>query len=264
MNRMGRILVSTLALSWALAGSALAEPNPWPQAIIDRPLTLPEGAWSVGLDLSADKKWNEIALGLTGLWGMSYGITNDLTAGLSYNGRVKPSGSNFRGSLALNVGYTYYAEGPLILTANTNFGYDFLTEAASPFGIGSLLWYNIFPWMALISYGDQFVFDLAEPPPGTNRQITFQFPVAVGFQVVAPLFLQIETNVVSASIRGPAGTAWFGADAVPLAPSVWFSPTHWLDVFAGINFQAKPGENQNVGDTINWDFGVLYYGDVHE
>ncbi len=112
----------------------------------------------MGLDLSADKRWDEIALGLTRLWGMSYGITNELSAGLSYDGRVKPSGSNFRGTLALNVGYTYYADGPLILTGNTNFGYDFLSEAAA----------------------------------------------------------------------------------------------------------AKPGENQNVGDTIDWNFGLLYYGDVHE
>ena len=264
MIRIDKTVISTLALSCTLAGSALAEPAAWPQAIIDRPLTLPEGAWSAGFDLSADKKFDEIALGIVGLWGVSYGITNELSAGLSYNGKVKPSGSNFRGALALNVGYTYYADGPLALTGNANFGYDFLAEATAPFGIGTLVWYNVLPWMALISYGDQFVFELAEPLPGTNRAITFQLPIAVGFQIIDPLFFQVETNVVSVSIRGPADTTWFGADSIPVAPSVWFSPFNYLDAFAGINFEAKPGENQNIGDTINWNFGFLYYGDVHE
>ncbi len=261
---MGKTLLSTAALSCTLAGNAWAQPAGWPQAFIDRPLTLPEGAWSAGLDLSADKKWTEIALGIIGLWGVSYGLTNDLSAGLSYNGKVKPSGSNFKGSLALKAGFTYYAKGPLVLTANTTFGYDFFEEAAAPFGIGTLVWLNVLPWMALVSYGDQFVFQLAEPVPGTNRQITFQLPVAVGFQIIPPVFLQIETNVVSASIRGPKGTAWFGADSVPLAPLVWFSPTHWIDLFAGIEFQATPGGNQNISDTINWNFGFIYYGNVHK
>lgn len=264
MVRIRNTVISTLALSCTLAASAVAEPNAWPQAIIDRPLTLPEGAWSGGVDLSADKEFDEIAIGMIGLWGLSYGITNDLSAGLSYNGIVKPSEANFRGSLALNVGYTYYAEGPLILTANTNFGYDFFAEAAAPFGIGSLAWYNVLPWLALISYGDQFVFELAEPLPGENREITFQFPIAAGFQIIKPLFFQVETNVVSVSVRGPGETAWFGADSVPVAPSIWFSPFNYLDFFAGINFEAAPGENQNIGDTINWNFGFLYFGNVSE
>ena len=241
--------LSTLIIGVSVAGVAgAAEKAAWPQPIIDRPLTLPEGSVSVGTGFSSDTEFAAPELSIGGLWGASYGITNDLSVGVSYDMGLKGDNAG-KGSFGLGGGYTYYAEGALILTANAGFSYDTVANEAGDLSIGSWVWFNAMPWLAIISPG------LTDP-----NAVAVALPVGVGFQASPELFVQVDTTLATFSLEENGVNTFIGADVTPLDLTVYFSPTNQWDISAGAGVVAMEGVD--IGDTASIGAGVTYYGNV--
>lgn len=112
-------------------GATLDTGDPaWPQAIIDRPLTLPSGVWAVGTDLDSSKSFDTIGDALV----LGYGITDELEVGLSYGFSLRDFEA--KGDVALDAGYALYREGKFELIGRGALGYSIAGEDLLPIGLG--------------------------------------------------------------------------------------------------------------------------------
>lgn len=251
--------LSTFIIGASAAGAATAaEKAAWPQPIIDRPLTLPEGALSVGTGVggSTSSDFKDATLSVGGLWGASYGVTNELSLGVSYEMNLQGTDAG-AGTFALGGGYTYYAEGALILTGTANVSYDTVANEAGALSLGTLLWFNAMPWLAIISPADQLSIGLTDPNP-----VGVAVPIGVGFQAIPSLFIQVDTTIAEFTLTQEGSSSFIGADATPLGLTAYFSPNNEWDISVGGGIDATPAEGLAVADTATLGAGVIYYGNV--
>ena len=251
--------LSTLVVGVSIAGvSGAAEKAAWPQSIIDRPLTLPEGSVSIGTGFgaNADKDFSDASLSVGGLWGASYGVTNELSLGVAYDMLLQGDEAG-KGTITLGGGYTYYAEGALILTGTANFGYDADASEMGNLALGSYVWFNAMPWMAIISPGDQITVGLAEP-----NDIGVSLPIGLGFQAAPALFIEIDTTIAEFQLNNDGTNTFFGADSTPLDLTFYISPTNEWDITVGGGVNANVGDG-TLADTATLSAGVTYYGNVN-
>jgi hypothetical protein len=224
----------------------------WPLEIINRSLTLPKGAWSAGLGLSANNDFSAIGAEATGLWGLSYGVSDKLSIGVAYGLNVEPSSSG-KGPLGFNVGYTYYAEGNLSLTGTASAGYDLDGEAMAPVSLGTYAWYNVTPVITLITPGGQLNVGVEDP-----NEIGFTMPVSVGYQATPHIFTSFDTNILPNLGISEGETMMFGADTIPVGVSGFYSPSNKMDFGISISTDAK----NSPGDSLGFGFLFIYYGGV--
>lgn len=224
----------------------------WPLEMINRSLTLPKGMWSAGVGLSANNDFSAVGAEATGLWGVSYGISDKLTVGVGYGLNVEPS-SDGKGPVALNVGYTYYSEGNLSLTATGSAGYDMDGEALAPLSVGTYAWYNVTPKITLITPGGQLSAGLEDP-----NEIGFSMPVSVGYQFTKNIFGSFDTNLLPNLSLKDGETMILGADSVPVGASAFYSPTNQFDIGLTVSTDAK----NEPGDSLGFGFVFVYYGGV--
>ncbi len=253
------VITAALIVGVSATGAATAaEKAAWPQPVIDRPLTLPEGSVSIGTGVgaNADKDFSGATLAVGGLWGASYGITNDLSLGVSYEMNLQGSDAG-AGEFALGGGYTYYAEGALILTGTANVSYDTVANEAGALSLGTLLWFNAMPWMAIISPADQISIGLTDPNP-----VSVALPIGVGFQAIPSLFVQVDTTIAEFLLTQGGSSAFIGSDATPLGLTAYFSPNNQWDISVGAEIDATPADGLAVADTATLGAGVIYYGNV--
>lgn|GEM_PF-1383986 len=258
-------LVATAAPAHAAAGTdgtgtettrvekAAEEPaSSWPIEIINRPLTLPKGAWSAGLGVSANNDFSVIGVDGTGLWGLSYGVTDALSLGVAYSLSAKPS-SDGKGPLGINAAYTYFAGDKLTLTGTASTGYDFATEGMSGLSLGTYVWYNITPIITLISPGGQLSVGLEDP-----NELSFTLPVSVGYQFDKHVFATFDTNLLPNVGVKDSDTMVIGADTLPVGVTGYYSPSNQLDIGVSVSTDAK----NSPGDNLAFGLLLLYYGGV--
>lgn len=224
----------------------------WPVEIINRPLTLPKGAWSAGLGVSANNDFSAVGVDATGLWGLSYGISDALSVGIGYGLSVEPS-SDGKGPMAFNVGYTYFSGDKLSLTATGSTGYDFASESMSGLSLGTYVWYNITPVITLISPGGQLSVGLEDP-----NEISFSMPVSIGYQATKNVFATFDTNLLPNVGVKDSDTMVIGADTLPVGVTGYYSPSNQIDIGLSVSTDAK----NSPGDNLAFGLLLLYYGGV--
>jgi len=244
------------AASLALSEEKQSE---WPQEIIDRPCTLPVRAWSAGIDAQADLKFNNVSLGVGGFWGLSYGFTNDFSAGLSYLAIVSSNDGSTAGTgpLLVNTAYALYLDGPLEISAVASAGYAFDQEQVAPFVFGIMTPWNVTPWMAIGLNGNQFSFGLASP-----WDITFAFPLQIAFQPWPFLWARININAFNLNIRNAANKPFITAEDFAAGPGVVVSPSNFWDFQAGASMNPVPAGIHSIRASLQWTFSITYYGNV--
>ena len=222
----------------------------WPIEIIDRPLTLPQGAFSVGLGLNALASFDVFTAETGGLWGLSYGVTDEFSIGLGYDVRLDPDASA-EGTIDVNLGYTFLTA-PLTLTATGSLGYNVDAEQFST-EVGIQAWYNVTPKIALISAGNQlnFAFD--------PTVVSIDLPIAVGFQAMPNVFLQLDTTIGNLDIKDSANVIIFD-DFIPVALTGYYSLSNALDIGATVGFSDLKND---AGDNFIASLMVTYYGGVN-
>ncbi len=252
-GRIGRwALALAGVLTLALPATAQeAGADRWPHAMRDRPLTLPQGMYSVGLsaDIGALGGDPTVGLGVGGLWGASYGITDDFSLGVSYGFSVEPS-SDGKGPLAIAAGYTTYAEGPLILTPTAGYTQDLVTEAGAV-NLGLAYWFNFAGVLTLYDAGQQIAV------AAEDGSATITIPLALGFQAGDPLFLGLSTTLMELLLADEGQYAFFGADGVPLGLTAIWSPIDALDIGVSLDF----GDLADfAGENLGLGVSLIYYG----
>jgi hypothetical protein len=213
----------------------------WPTEIIDRPLTLPEGWLSAGASFAASSDLSTVGSAATGLWGVSYGVTGDLSVGLGYALALREF--ERRGPLDLNAGYTFLVAGPLTLTATGSYSHDFMT-GGDQLATGAMMWLMLGDRLALISPGGQIGYAIED------SALTASAPIALGFQASSRVFAQLGVELAEIGVAN-SETTLFGADQTALELAVFATPVPSIDIGASVGADPK----NDLGDTAT--FGVV-------
>jgi len=232
------IVASTIVsfgLTSAIVGPGVAhaqEGAAYPIEIINRPFTLPSGAWQAGLDLFADKSFDAIGTSV----GFDYGLLNELQVGLSYSFLLKDFEA--KGDLALAASYLYLGGDKLSGLAVAGLGYSFLNEGLLPLEVGSLVWYTINPKMAVYAV-PLLTISLADEDLGDGgaavKPIFLALPVNYALQVTSTIYVEVGTELAQINISD-SNTLIFGADYIPLSLIGFLSLDNKLDFGAAISW----------------------------
>ena len=142
------VCLPVLGAALAVAPAALSEEqqDPWPRAIIDQPSTLPVRAWSAAVGAQSNNDFTNVSLTFGGLWGLSYGFTNDFTAGISYDALVASTGDPIgTGPLLANAVYSVYHDDTLEVIVMGSAGYSFDQKDVAPLTLGVGTPWNVLP-----------------------------------------------------------------------------------------------------------------------
>ncbi len=227
-------------------------PAAWPVDMINRPVTLPKGAWSAGLGLSANNDFSAVGADATGLWGLSYGISNELSVGVSYGLGVEPS-TDGKGPLGFNLGYGYYSNDAASFTATVSAGYDFDSESLSALSLGTYVWWNVTPVITLITPGGQIGVGLEDP-----NEISLTMPVSIGYQATKNIFTSFDTNLLPNIAVKDGDNMVLGSDTLPVGVSAYYSPNNTMDFGVTVSTDAR----NEPGDNLSFGFVFLFYGGV--
>jgi hypothetical protein len=243
----------------ASTASGEEDQAPWPQAIIDRPCTLPVRSWSAAIDAQSDFKFHNVSLGVGGFWGLSYGFTNDFTAGVSYLAIVAANDGSKPGTgpLLANAALVLYVQGPLEITAMGSAGYGFDQRQVAPLVLGVATPWNVLPWMSIGLNGNQFSFGLASP-----WDVTFSFPLQVAFQPWPFLWARININAFNLNIRNSENKSFVTVQDFAAGPGLVYSPTNQWDLQAGTTMNPVPAGRETFATALEWTLSVTYYGNV--
>jgi len=261
--------IAAFVAALGLGAPALAEEEPadWPLEVALQPNTLPARAWSVSLSAQANLKFNTVSLVAGGMWGMSYGFTNDFTAGVSYQAPVRnaattdnPTPSSLgEGPLLGQLAYAYLNQGDWGLVATLSAGYQFDLQQAAPLTLGSMVTWSPLPWLTLMTAGNQFSFGLASP-----NQVAFTFPFGVSAQLTERWFFALASNLITVPLNDPQnqGVTIIGDGNIPASPSVIYSFSNQWEISAGATLVPTAPGQRSVGSRLQWTLGVNYYGNV--
>jgi hypothetical protein len=241
---------------------AAAPTTRYPRAVIDRPLTLPQGIAALGVDFAADHDFGII--GATAV--AAYGLSNDFEALLAYGLTLEPGEA--KGPLALDLGYKLLRGalgGKFEMIARARGTYNFLSEVADV-KIGLHAQYNATPKLAFISGvpgTEHLKITLATPEvlPGVEapKPIDFTMPFGIGFQATPEFYLQLDTALFTVDSSDSASTVIFD-DVTPLSLTAVYNVMPALDVQALIGFtNLTPPEGVEAADTLNFLLGFRYY-----
>ncbi len=221
-------IVSTLLLAPALVSAEDdAGGDAYPVESIDRPFTLPQGAWQAGIDVFADESFDGIGMSVGG----DYGVIDPLQVGLFYSFALKDFDAE--GDLGAAASYLYYEGDKLAGMAFAEVGYSFAEEGLAPLGIGSLIWYTISDTMAVYTCPALTV-ALEEVAPDVTP-IFLSLPVTFALQATTNIYAELSTELASIEISD-SETLLFGADYVPASVTAIFSPDNKLDIGAGLSW----------------------------
>jgi hypothetical protein len=219
----------------------------WPQEIIMRVLTLPEGVWAAGVDPAADKSFDAVATGLM----FAYGVTPELEVGVGYGLLVEPFEA--KGSVEVGAGYAFYRQGKFEFVGRGSVGYDLLAEGMAPLGLGVQGQYTHNDKLAVVMPAGQLSVALASDAMDATP-VTLDLPIGIGVQPTSAIYAQVDTVLASVGVSD-ADTAVFGADIIPLNVGAFYSPSNMIDVGAGVSTDLKA-----AGDTLAFFAALRYYG----
>lgn len=203
----------------------------WPQEIIMRVLTLPQGIWAAGIDPGADKSFDAVATGLV----FAYGITNELEIGAGYGLRVEPFEA--KGVARVGAGYAFYRQGTFEFVGRGSVGYDLLAEGMAPLGLGVQGQYTHNEKLAVVMPAGQVSVAL-EGDAMDATPVTLGLPIGIGVQPTSAIYAQVDTVLASFGISD-ADSVFFGADVIPVNVGAYYSPSNMLDVGAGVSTDLK-------------------------
>jgi hypothetical protein len=225
----------------------------WPKAAIDRPLTAAKGmieltpmltfghASVAGAD-SVNSEGATVAL--------RYGLSDKLELDAAYSGIVFNPDSNFKGALAVGVGFNAIhgaAGGKLDVAPKAAFVYDLAGETAQILA-GADVHYKLsdklfigtptnVPGLAVTVKGADVMGTSVNP-------ITFAIPFAVGFQAMPELQLQASTIVANINIKDSATS--YISDVTPVTIDAIYALSNKMDVRVDLSFP----DLQHAGDAL--------------
>lgn len=258
------MLVAALAISstgFAEVGAPSEEK--WPQAINNRPYTLPAKTLSLGAGFNADTNFNTIYLGIGGTNGIGFGITDELTVAGAYTMLLKPSGQAGKGPLQGTVTYSLANSEQFQFAPRANFTWSFndgnRIEDIGVFnkatlGLGAAFRVNVAKYLAVFSSGQQFIIGFDDPTP-----VVFQFPIGLAIQPMDLLYFSVEAYLLKWNIRSPTDADINESrNATPIVFNLVVSPSNQLDIALG---GTLPGAAvaSGVFDTVLYGVNVSYY-----
>jgi hypothetical protein len=211
----------------AAGGLARAEVDQ-PQAVIDRPRTLPAGEGEALASLvytrpSADPAIaDRLALEL----GAGYGVTRAVDVAVMYPLALRPSLSGDT-SASADVGVTFL-RGRVSAAARVRGGWVHGAAPVAPFELGVEAQWRVSAHVALFTDARQLSIGVS----GERKPITLALPVGVAVQAAPSVYVQLATRACSLGLRNH-DTKLFGRDGEPVSLRVFVSPTNALDLFAG-------------------------------
>lgn len=217
--------------------SADEDDEVWPLAIIDRPLTLPAGWGSAGLFVEADRELSEIAGGATGMWGVSYGVTDELSLGVGYALTLREIDG--RGPLDVNAGYLVFEEGPLSLIAAGRYSHDFF-EGGDEIAAGLLAYMVIAERFGLASYGEQVVYGI------DDESVSLALPLTAAAQITERVYAEMSITAFELGVAN-ADHLIFGRDQSEIELALCVAPTRWLDLGAYVFADFELGLDESLG-----------------
>ena len=246
----------------------------WPLEIIDRPLTMPGGAFQAGLEvngLPVEEVTDVPGVGqevdyhvfdrwlLTALAG--YGINDDLEIIASYTFALKEFEA--QGAARLGAGYVPARgamDGKLDVVLRIDGGWKFDEDEVGPVTFGGQLQYRLSPTLALVSPGrlaSWVTIALHGPTDSAGyelKPIFISLPVGLLYQASPSLFVEVDTLLAELEIKDDDSTV-VGNNYVQLNTTLGYSVSRALDV--GVLASADLLE---AADTVSAGAFVRYYG----
>jgi hypothetical protein len=223
---VAQLIMRAPALLLALLVPAVARAGvDQPEAIIDRPRTLPAGELEAlaslsYMRLSPDPLVDDTtALGL----GAGYGLTRDLDARITYPLQLRPPVDGDTRVLA-DVGFTFL-RGDLSAAAHVRWGVQ-ISGLAAPLELGANLYWRVAPRVSLFTGNHWLAFAMAEDP----KVITLSLPVGAAVQLGPQVYVQLTTTLGRLGLYH-ATSAVVVRDATPLAARAFFSLSAAADLY---------------------------------
>lgn len=246
MKRTHVLLTTAVLLSFAGVASAQeaavtgapAVAKPYPLRRLDRPRTLPAGAFGAEVRFGADHKLDTLSNTVIG----AYVPVVDVEARLAYSYALKPS-SDFRGVMTLTGRY-YAVKAPphLFLAAHVDLPISLVegTDALSKVVLGAPAKYK-FNQMFAVYFGDALL-SFAWAP---DTAVSLNLPVSLGAQLNDNVMLELWTNLGKVNLSPSEGTKLI-SDATPLELRAWYSPSNKIDTGLAV------GSGDLQADTKVW------------
>jgi hypothetical protein len=234
----------------------------WSRSVIDRPLTLPKGLISAGLDIvnSTSSFFDPALIGIVA----GYGVSDDLEISpIQYAFSTKDAG---KGDLTAGAGYKLLrgaAGGKLEVIGRAAINYD-LAFKGLDLALGAQAQYNVTPKIAVYTPGGQLRQGIiasetivAGMTIKGDNVTSLTLPIGVGFQATPELWVQADTNLGNIKIaNGPDSAFIFSKNNTPLNIIGTYSVMPALDVNAGVGLNVTADK---VGDSLTVLVGARYY-----
>jgi hypothetical protein len=257
----GKLAIAVLAAP-SLAGADSAprvtlttQPEPvlrWSRAAIERPLTLPEGLFMPGVDVSntsGDMSVSKVRLLL------GYGVTDRFEINFAHYSFSTDDPAN--GSIDGGIGYSIVRgalDGRFEAVARVLTGYSLDTSTMNPVAIGMQAQYNVTSRIALLSSGSQVTATLS----GDSKAIAVTVPVSIGLQVTPTVYAQMDTFLATLDVT--SSTMSFLGTNSPVTATVLVNAAMPFDVFATVSVNITPPDDQMAPvDTASVLAGARYY-----
>lgn len=211
----------------ALVGGVAHADVAQPQAILDRPRTLPAGeaeaiAALVYTRASPDPLIDDTAAVQLGA---GYGLTRAIDLTILYPLQLRPDLSGDT-SASAELGVTFL-RGRLSAAAHVHGGWQHGTAPVAPLELGVDAQWRIAPRVALFT-GDR---ELSIGLTGDTKPIAIALPVGVAVQATPSVYAQLSTRLFTIGVKD-RDSDLIGRDGVPLSLRAFVSPSNAFDVFA--------------------------------
>jgi hypothetical protein len=231
-------VATVVLLALAVARGARAEVT-HPDAIIDRPRTMPAGEYEVFDELARllmttvnpSDPGDRVTRRTTSLAiGGAAGITDELDVRIAVPIELRPALSMDQ-LVSFGAGYTIVRGDAVTAAVRVDGGIEQGGAPISPIQIGIDVQWRIAARVALFADERQLTIGVS----GDTRPVRLALPLGVGVQASDRLYLALETRLARFGLHD-SGTSYVLVDATPLSGSVYLTCARTVDVFARAAF----------------------------
>lgn len=243
----------------------------WSPQLIRNPVTLNKGgieifgSFAIGrfTEKAADPTMMDTVTTVEGFAaGVGYGITDKITAGLTYAVRIHdpdgsfPSDDRWKGPLGVYAGFNLKHDGKMSLSIGGDYKVNLGNTDNQDIGLGASFKYYLSDTFAVFTgnplpagpVGQHLTIGLEDKGP-----IAIHIPAGVMFQATPQLFAYLDTRLMDIEIAN-SDTGVIFADFIPVDLGVFYHATTDLDV--GINFA---DDFKNAGDSYAFALTALLH-----
>ena len=261
----------------ATAGATGAGSMAWSRSVVERPYVLNKGKIGAFAQYAIAKLSFDNGMGGTisatadgfGV-GAGYGITDKITAGLTYGftpGIIGDADSELKGDLDIFGEFQIMHDAKLDVTASADFDFDLCagTDAMGDCVSGKALHaglgarYTLAPKMAVFTgapYGPGAVGQHLSISLESDGPITFAVPLGFMYQATPELNVHLMTELTRIAISNAGDSIFFGADYIPLTLGGLYSVTPNIDITAMF---VLPDVKEIGFDLYAFAIGARYY-----